>query len=45
MLPMEHQVTKYIIDFRAQIQEATCDIIGDQFWLDNPEVLDPKIKL
>ncbi len=27
---------------RTQIQESNCDIIGDQFWIDNPEVLNPK---
>jgi tRNA(His) guanylyltransferase len=30
---------------RTQIQESNCDIIGDQFWIDNPEVLNPKLKV
>jgi tRNA(His) guanylyltransferase len=26
---------------RIQIQEASCDIIGDTFWTENPHLLEP----
>ena len=29
---------------RTQIQESNCDLIGDQFWRENPELLEPKVK-
>ncbi len=37
--------TAEIVKIRTQIQESNCDIIGDQFWLDNPEILEPKMKI
>ena len=33
------------VKIRTQIQESNCDIIGDQFWSDNPEILEPKVKI
>ena len=30
------------VKVRTQVAETTCDIIGDQFWNDNPNLLNPK---
>lgn len=36
-LPMENGETKS----RTQVVELSCDIIGDEFWLANPHLLEP----